>query len=121
MTNIKEQYRELIKSFLIENNIKEVICTDTKEYFFDKIVVSDKIKRQIKAYRFGLIETTWDNLYFDFTIDYAQCLVKMEHDLFMQIRKEKHDNYNFIFDEDYIEPTLISYEDIKGLDKYDNL
>lgn len=43
MTNIKEQYRELIKSFPIENNIKEVTCKDIKEPFFDKIVVSDKI------------------------------------------------------------------------------
>lgn len=121
MTNIKEQYRELIKTFLIENNIKEVTCKDTKEHFFDKIVVSDKTKRQIKAYRHGLTETTWDNLYFDFTIDYAQCLAKMEHDLFMQTRNGKHNNYNFIFDEDYIKPTLIPIEDIKGLDIYDNL
>ena len=45
----------------------------------------------------------------------------MEHDLFMQTRKGKHNNYNFIFDEDYIKPTLISIEDIKGLDIYDNL
>lgn len=121
MTNIKEQYRELIKTFLIENNIKEVICKDIKEPFFDRIVVSDKTQRQIKVYRHGLTETTWDNLYFDFTIDYAQCLAKMEHDLFMQTRNGEHNNYNFIFDEDYIKPTLIPIEDIKGLDIYDNL
>ena len=46
--NIKQQYRELIKSFLIENNIKEVICKDTKEHFFDKIIVTDKENHIIK-------------------------------------------------------------------------
>ena len=121
MTNIKEQYRELIKSFLIENNIKEVTCKDMKEHFFDKIVVSDKKQRQIKVYAHGFTATTWDNLYFDFSVDYAQCLAKMEHDLFMQTRNGQHNNYNFIFDEDYIEPILIPTEYIKGLDKYDNL
>lgn len=121
MTNIKEQYRELIKTFLIENNIKEVTCKDIKEPFFDKIVVSDKKQRQIKVYAPGMTEPTWDNLYFHYTCDYAQCLAKMEHDLFMQTRNARHNNYNFIFDEDYIKPTLFSHEDIKGLDKYDNL
>lgn len=121
MTDIKEQYRELIKSFLIENNIKEVTCKDMKEHFFDKIVVSDKKQRQIKVYAHGFTATTWDNLYFDFSVDYAQCLAKMEHDLFMQTRKGQHNNYNFIFDEDYNKPTLIPTEYIKGLDKYDNL
>lgn len=118
---LKEQYRELIKSFLIENNIKEVICKDTKEHFFDKIVVSDKKHRQIRVYEQGIYKSTLDNLYFHFTCDYAQCLAKMEHDLFMQTRKGQHHNYDFIFDEDYVKPTLIPIEDIKGLDKYDNL
>lgn len=73
--NIKQQYRELIKSFLIENNIK-VYTTDE------------------------LIEITWNNLYLHFTCDYAQCIAKMEHDLFQQTRNMQHNNYNFIFDED---------------------
>lgn len=121
MASIEEQYEELIKSFLIENNIKEVTCKDMQEHFFDKIVVSDKTHRQIKVYSHGLTKTTWNNLYFDFTCDYAQCLAKMEHDLFMQTRNARHHNYDFTFDEDYVKPTLFSLEDIKGLDKYDNL
>ena len=92
-----------------------------KEHFFDKIVVSDKKRRQIKVYTSGTYKLTFDNLYFHFTCDYAQCLAKMEHDLFMQTRKARHYNYDFIFDEDYVKPTLFSVEDIKGLDKYDNL
>ena len=121
MANIKEQYRELIKSFLTENNIKEVVCTDTKEHFFDKIVVTNKQQREIEVFAHGFTTTTWKNLYFDFSVDYAQCLANMEHDLYLQTRNGKHNKYNFIFDEDYIKPTLVSLEDIKGLDKYDNL
>ena len=101
ISNIKQQYRELIKSFLIENNIKEVICKDTKEHFFDKIVVTDKENRFIKVHTTDeLIEITWNNLYLHFTCDYAQCIAKMEHDLFQQTRNMQHNNYNFIFDED---------------------
>ena len=69
--NIKQQYRELIKSFLIENNIKEVICKDTKEHFFDKIIVTDKENRFIKVYTTDeLIEITLNNLLFQQTINY---------------------------------------------------
>ena len=69
--NIKQQYRELIKSFLIENNIKEVICKDTKEHFFDKIIVTDKENRIIKVYTTDeLIEITWNNLLFQQTRNY---------------------------------------------------
>lgn len=55
MANIKELYNELIKTFLIENNIKEVICKDMKEHFFDKIIVTDKENRIIKIYDNGYI------------------------------------------------------------------
>ncbi len=121
MVNIKELYNELVKTFLIENNIKEVICKDMKEHFFDKIIVTDKENRIIKIYDNGLTEITFKKLTFHFTCDYAQCIAKMEHDLFHQTRKGKHNNYDFIFDKDYIEPILIPLEDIKGLDIYDNL
>ena len=107
MTNIKNLYKELVKTFLIENNIKEVICINTKELFFDKIVVTDKENRIIKVYSYGLPKTTWDNLYvewdnlyLDFTCDYAQCIAEMEHDLYQQKRNMQHNNYKFIFDED---------------------
>ena len=120
MANIKELYNELVKTFLIENNIKEVICKDMKEHFFDKIIVTDKENRIIKIYDNGFTETTFDKLTFHFTCDYAQCIA-MEHDLFLQTRKGKHNNYDFIFDKDYIKPILIPLEDIKGLDIYDNL
>ena len=55
MANIKELYNELVKTFLIENNIKEVICKDMKEHFFDKIIVTDKENCIIKIYDNGYI------------------------------------------------------------------
>ena len=71
MTNIKNLYKELVKTFLIENNIKEVICKDTKEHFFDKIIVTDKENRIIKVYTTDeLIEITWNNLLFQQTRNY---------------------------------------------------
>ena len=35
---LSEMYENLIKQFLILHNVKEVVCTDTKEHFFDRIV-----------------------------------------------------------------------------------
>lgn len=104
--NLKEQYKEWIKSFLVENNIKEVICKDMKEHFFDRVVVVDKANRVISVDKYGYKNFT-DNLYFDFTCDYAQCLANMEHNLYMQTREGKHDKYDFIFDEDYSAPILV--------------
>ena len=38
---LSEMYENLIKQFLILHNVKEVVCTDTKEHFFDRIVVAE--------------------------------------------------------------------------------
>lgn len=67
MANIKDLYKELVKTFLIENNIKEVICKDIKEHFFDKIIVTDKENRIIKVYIDGLKDITFSNLLFNFS------------------------------------------------------
>lgn len=103
-------YRQLIVQFLIVHKIKEVICKDTKEHFFDRIVLLDD--NTINVYDYGF-KTPWTNLYFDFTCDYAQCLAKMEHDLFLQERKGKHENYDFIFNDEYEEPILINIKDLE--------
>ncbi len=96
-SKLTELYQTLIKQFLILHNVKEVICTDTKEHFFDRIVVPEN--GSIKVFRHGFTTTTWDNLYFDFTCDYAVCLANMEKDMFMQQRNGKHEKFNFIFNE----------------------
>ena len=92
---LADLYQNIVKQFLILHKVKEVICTDTKEHFFDRIVVAEN--GSIKVFSHGFTTTTWDNLYFDFSCDYAVCLANMEIDLFMQKRNGKHDKFNFIF------------------------
>ena len=94
---LADMYETLIEQFLVLHNVKEVVCTDTKEHFFDRIVVAEN--GSIKVFSHGFTTTTWDNLYFDFSCDYAVCLANMEIDLFMQKRNGKHDKFNFIFKE----------------------
>lgn len=94
---LADLYEKLVRQFLILNKVKEVICTDDKEHFFDRIVVAEN--GSIKVFSHGFTTTTWDNLYFDFSCDYAVCLANMEIDLFMQKRNGKHDKFNFIFKE----------------------
>lgn len=108
---IANLYRELIRQFLILHKIKEVVCKDTKEHFFDRIVVLDD--GTLNVYNHGL-RTPWKHLYFDFTCDFAQCIAKMEHDLYLQERRGKHNNYDFTFNDEYEEPVLI---DIKELEE----
>lgn len=107
---IADLYCEILKQFLILNKIKEVICKDTKEHFFDRIVVMDD--GTLNVYNYGF-KTPWHGLHFDFTCDYAQCLAKMEHDLYLQERRGKHDNYDFIFNEQYEEPVLFSIKELE--------
>lgn len=106
---IANLYRQLITQFLILHNIKMVVCKDTKEHFFDKIVVIDGM---LNVYSHGL-STPWKHLYFDFTCDFAQCLAKMEHDLYLQERKGKHENYDFTFNEHYKEPVLFDISELE--------
>ena len=92
-SKLSEMYENLIRQFLILHNVKEVICTDTKEHFFDRIVVAEN--GSIKVFNHGFTNITWNNLYFDFTADYAKCLSDMEHDLYLQQRNGKHNMYSF--------------------------
>lgn len=94
---LANMYETLIEQFLVLHNVKEVVCTDTKEHFFDRIVVAEN--GSIEVFNHGFTKTTWSRLLFDFTSDYAVCLANMEKDMFMQQRKGKHDKFNFIFNE----------------------
>lgn len=110
-----EFYMRLITNFFVLNDIKEVVCTDTKEHFFDRIEISKNGK--LKVFKYGFTETTWNNLYFDFTCDYAKCLSNMEHDLYLQTRNGKHNMFTFYFTDEYEEPILFSMEEIDELEK----
>lgn len=84
---LSELYQTLIKQFLILHNVKEAICTDTKEHFFDRIVVAEN--GSIKVFSHGFTTTTLDNLYFDFTCDYAVCLANMKNSISSSTKQYK--------------------------------
>ena len=99
-------YKDLVKNFFVLNNIKEVTCTDEKEHFFDKVLIDND--GNMRVYNHGYTSIWWSNLCFDFTVDYATCLAKMEHDLYLQERNGEHKNYTFVFNEKYVKPILLS-------------
>lgn len=79
-------YRELIRQTMILHNIAEIRCENEKERFFDRIVLKED--NGLEVYSHGLLKPL-DNLYFDFTCDFATCLANIEHDLFLAERKGK--------------------------------
>jgi hypothetical protein len=99
-------YKDLVKNFFVLNNIKEVTCTDEKEHFFDRVLIDND--GNMRVYNHGYTSFWWSNLLFDFTVDYATCLAKMEHDLYLQERNGEHKNYTFVFNEKYVKPILLS-------------
>lgn len=90
-------YETLIFNFFTLHNIKEVVCNDIKEHFFDRITINKN--GSMNVFKHVFTKTTWSKLYFDFTSDYAKCLANMEHDLFLQQRNGKHEMYDFIFND----------------------
>ena len=77
--NTKELYRQLLVSVLLRENVSEVVYTDKKPHFFDRIVVNSD--GSISVYECGLKEP-FDNLYYDFDMDYAVLLFYIEEDLY---------------------------------------
>lgn len=100
---LADMYNNIVKNFLVLHNIKEVVCTDTKEHYFDKIVVNKCVGERyyLEVYSHGL-STAFNSLLFDFTTDYATCLAGMEQDLYMQERKGAHLRYTFTFNENIL-------------------
>ena len=88
--NTKELYRQLFVSVLLRENISEVVCNNTKEHYFDRVVVNSD--GSISVYSHGLKEP-FKGLYFDFDLDYAKLLSYVEEDLFLVTRGgiSKHD------------------------------
>lgn len=77
--NTKELYRQLLVSVLLRENVVEVVCTNDKEHYFDRLVISQD--GGIKAYCHGLAKP-FSHLYFDFDLDYAKLLYYIEEDLY---------------------------------------
>lgn len=70
-------YESVLKAFLVANNVDEVICTDSKEHFFDKLHMDDNGNLHVEKYD-GI---HFNALLFDFSWDYARCMEHLECDL----------------------------------------
>lgn len=77
--NTKELYRQLFVSVLLRENVLEVVCNNTKEYYFDRVVVNSD--GTIEVYSHGL-KNPFTSLGFGFELDYAKLLFYIEEDLY---------------------------------------
>jgi hypothetical protein len=94
--NTKELYRQLFVSVLLRENISEVVCNNTKEHYFDRIVVNSD--GSISVYSHGL-KKPFNGLFFDFDVDYAKLLWYIEQDLFLIHHGVKSINFEYSFKE----------------------
>lgn len=91
----KNLYRELIRQTLIDNKVRSIRFTpDTRstrpERFFDEIVLRADLT--LTVFRDGL---QLDNLYFDYTNDYARCLSYIEDAIYCSARNMEVTNRNY--------------------------
>lgn len=77
--NTKELYCQLFVSVLFRENVLEVVCNNTKEHYFDRVVVNSD--GTIEVYSHGL-KKPFTSLGFDFELDYAKLLFYIEEDLY---------------------------------------
>ena len=82
---LQERYQSLIHITLFLHNVREVICENDKEHFFDRIVIEDD---RLQVYKYGL-KKPYDFLSYDFTNDYARCLSYIEDSLYAMQRGGK--------------------------------
>ena len=92
--NTKELYRQLFVSVLLRENVLEVVCDNTKEHYFDRVVVNSD--GSISVYKYGDLEP-FSGLYFDFELDYAKLLWYIEQDLFLIQHGGKGINFEYSF------------------------
>lgn len=85
-TEIKNTYRSLIVAVLNTHKVRSIKAVSVNarvgEKFFDTIEVNED--GTLTVDRNGL---KLDNLYFDFTCDFARCLSYIEDEIYMQERK----------------------------------
>jgi hypothetical protein len=94
--NTKELYRQLFVSVLLRENVLGVVCNNTKEHYFDRIVVNSD--GSISVYSHGLKEPL-KGLFFDFDVDYAKLLWYVEQDLFLIHHGGNSINFEYSFKE----------------------
>lgn len=88
--NTKDLYREVIRQTLIEHNVASLHMENKKEPFFEDITVNADLTLTVDRHGLAL-----DNLYFDFTNDFARCLSYIEDAIFCAERKMKVTDNNY--------------------------
>lgn len=91
--NTKELYRQLFVSVLLRENVLEVVCNNTKEHYFDRVVVNSD--GTIEVYSHGL-KKPFTSLGFDFDLDYAKLLFYIEEDLYA-VRRGGISGHGFVY------------------------
>ena len=92
----KNLYRELIRQTLIDNKVAsirfdcEAPYATQVEKFFDEIVLHADLT--LTVFRHSL---RFDNLYFDYTNDYARCLSYIEDAIYCEHRHMEVTNRNY--------------------------
>ena len=79
MNEISKKYESILKDIIVSEGIKCIVCTNTKEHYFDRIEY-DSADGSIKYYINGY---AFQSLGFDQRIDYAKMLFYIEEDLFL--------------------------------------
>ena len=77
---LAELYNVLIKYTMYENGITEIRCDSSNKRFYDRIVLNEGGRMDV--YKYGL-KKPFSNLGFDFTVDYAKCLLDIEESLYV--------------------------------------
>lgn len=94
--NTKELYRQLFVSVLLRENVLKVVCNNTKEHYFDCVVVNSD--GSMSVYHHGL-DKPLNGLFFDFDVDYAKLLWYVEQDLFLIHHGGNSINFEYSFKE----------------------
>lgn len=91
----KNLYRELIRQTLIDNKVRSIYFLPaerptTAEEFFEEITLNADLT--LRVFRHGL---QFDNLYFDYTNDYARCLSYIEDAIYCEARHMEPTTRNY--------------------------
>ena len=87
----KNLYRQLLMTVLQDNNVKSITATSKKEHFFDKI--ENNGDGTITVHKYGNMK--FDNLYMDYTCDFARCLSYIEDSIYCTKRNMDHTDNNY--------------------------
>ena len=90
----KNLYRQLLVTIMHDHDVKSVWNTEPKEHFFDKIETNPD--GTITVWKHGI---QFDNLYMDYTNDFARCLSYIEDAIYCTSRnmpKSERNTHGYI-------------------------